>query len=231
VSDWLAPAAHADPHREGRIMAKAIDVGKGIMLTYTTPIFAKQMRGSKRVNESLRTQVLLREVEVESLSKSNVGGWHSPADFFSWPGSESTQLLDWICESVQTMTAYMAQQSFAGTQIEVSGWANVSRRGHYHRAHIHPGHDWSGVYYVDPGERTPQFPDSGIIEFADPRAGVTVRETPGAPFSGVVHFQPEPGLLLLFPSWLSHAVNAYQGDGERISISFNVCLSKPPATD
>jgi hypothetical protein len=29
-------------------------------------------------------------------------------------------------------------------------------------------------------------------------------------------------MLLLFPSWLEHHVEAFEGAGERISISFNV---------
>jgi uncharacterized protein (TIGR02466 family) len=32
---------------------------------------------------------------------------------------------------------------------------------------------------------------------------------------------PRAGQLVLFPSWLSHAVRPYHGDRERISIAFN----------
>ena len=34
--------------------------------------------------------------------------------------------------------------------------------------------------------------------------------------------RPKPGLLLLFPSWLSHAVRPYRGAGVRISIAINM---------
>ena len=34
--------------------------------------------------------------------------------------------------------------------------------------------------------------------------------------------RPQPGLLLMFPSWLSHAVRPYRGDGVRISIAINM---------
>ena len=33
---------------------------------------------------------------------------------------------------------------------------------------------------------------------------------------------PEEDLLVIFPSWLQHAVSASAGDGDRISISFNI---------
>lgn len=49
-----------------------------------------------------------------------------------------------------------------------------------------------------------------------------ILETPGKPFRGTVHFRPEAGMLLLFPSWLTHTVNPYRGIRERISVAFNV---------
>jgi hypothetical protein len=35
---------------------------------------------------------------------------------------------------------------------------------------------------------------------------------------------PVAGMVLVFPNWLFHFVNPFQGIGERISISFNVSL-------
>ena len=40
---------------------------------------------------------------------------------------------------------------------------------------------------------------------------------------------PEACLMLLFPSWLYHYVNTFHGQGERISIAFNVTLRFHPA--
>jgi hypothetical protein len=34
--------------------------------------------------------------------------------------------------------------------------------------------------------------------------------------------RPVPGTLVLFPSWLSHAVRPYTGDAVRISIALNL---------
>ena len=36
--------------------------------------------------------------------------------------------------------------------------------------------------------------------------------------------KPEPGKLVLFPSWLLHQVRYYRGTAERISIAFNLSL-------
>jgi hypothetical protein len=36
--------------------------------------------------------------------------------------------------------------------------------------------------------------------------------------------RPKPGLMVLFPSFLLHAVRPYRGQGLRISIAFNLGL-------
>ena len=46
--------------------------------------------------------------------------------------------------------------------------------------------------------------------------------TPGNPFGQTVSVPPRPGLMVLFPSWLYHWVNPFYGEGERISVAFNV---------
>ena len=38
--------------------------------------------------------------------------------------------------------------------------------------------------------------------------------------------KPEPGMLVLFPSYLEHSVNPNLSDHERIVISFNISLKK-----
>lgn len=37
--------------------------------------------------------------------------------------------------------------------------------------------------------------------------------------------QPQPGRMLIFPSWLRHHVPSNQGTTERISISFNLMFT------
>jgi hypothetical protein len=37
--------------------------------------------------------------------------------------------------------------------------------------------------------------------------------------------RPEEGLMLLFPSYMYHRTIPFAGDGTRISIAFDVCLT------
>jgi uncharacterized protein (TIGR02466 family) len=43
---------------------------------------------------------------------------------------------------------------------------------------------------------------------------------------GTVHYAPQPGRLVIFPSWIQHYVQPNLSDQDRISISFDVQLTK-----
>lgn len=99
-------------------------------------------------------------------------------------------------------------------------WVNLLKSGGHHSGHIHPHSILSGTLYVE----VPK--GGGAIRFEDPRlpmmmaAPVRSEDAPHdlRPF---VTIDPQPGLLLLWESWLRHEVLPGKGTGERLSISFN----------
>ena len=58
---------------------------------------------------------------------------------------------------------------------------------------------------------------AGWIEFGRP-----YRTLPDAPDATLRTIKPAEGTLLLFPSYLFHRTLPFAGDGERISISFDL---------
>jgi uncharacterized protein (TIGR02466 family) len=92
-------------------------------------------------------------------------------------------------------------------------WVNLLRGSGHHSAHIHPHSIISGTLYIE----VP--PGSGAIRFEDPRLPLMMA-APTRPDTFVA-VQPEPGLLLLWESWLRHEVLPGTGKAERLSISFN----------
>jgi uncharacterized protein (TIGR02466 family) len=106
------------------------------------------------------------------------------------------------------------------TAWRLSVWANVNRRGDFNQVHTHPGATWSGVYYVDHGEAEGAAPATSIQLF-DPDAARTNLFFPELVASSIT-FKPEPGLMILFPSYVPHAVPPHSGDRPRISVAFNV---------
>ena len=99
------------------------------------------------------------------------------------------------------------------------GWAVSYRAGHTQGLHVHPNANVSGVYYVTAPPQALEQGDAGKISFYDPRPRATMAQLP---FQATRHrVAPVPGDMYLFPSWLEHAVSAFQGEGERLCIAFN----------
>ena len=99
-------------------------------------------------------------------------------------------------------------------------WVNVFEPGDAQDVHRHPNSIISGIYYV----QAP--PESGYLMFHSPaddelmppmreRSDLNVLTSP---------WEPQPGQLLLFRSWLRHSVMPNRSDALRVSLSFNVCL-------
>ena len=80
---------------------------------------------------------------------------------------------------------------------------------------------WSGTYYVDTGTGSDDAIAPAPLHFFDPCQGRANTFLTGiAPSSFTI--RPEPGLMVLFPSYVAHMVYPHAGPEPRISIAFNV---------
>jgi uncharacterized protein (TIGR02466 family) len=96
----------------------------------------------------------------------------------------------------------------------------LEEQGGYQEPHIHPNAWLSGVYYVRLPENV-ELPEgegnAGWIEFGRPPEHFHCTAAPE-----VRLFRPEPGLMLLFPSYFYHRTVPLVSPGLRISIAFDV---------
>ena len=131
------------------------------------------------------------------------------------------EVVDCVNEAAESVLAYLeiAHKGFAVTGC----WANVNAPGAGHRLHSHPNNYLSGVSYV----RTHQGADT--INFLDPRPQAGIIRPPVAALTAEnteqVVVTVGDGMLLMFPAWLQHSVDANTSDKTRVSISFNVMFS------
>jgi uncharacterized protein (TIGR02466 family) len=183
------------------------------------------------MNLDLQSLILAEETRYSSLGRSNIGGWHSRTDFLRNPEPAVSALTNWITWAVKQMIDATAGPGVFSGELSVSAWTTISRAGAYHAPHSHPDSAWSGVYYVDAGTDSPDRPLSGVLEFLDPRTGAEAVTAPGDPYGQVERVRPEPGLMVVFPSWLYHWVHPYAGQAPRIAVSFNATLGAPAAND
>jgi len=107
--------------------------------------------------------------------------------------------------------------------FRIISWINCSPANSHNTAHVHPGFEISGVFYI----AVP--PESGLIVFRDPRPQSEMSllsNKASKVFSALsprVPLSPEPGDLILFPSWLMHQVEPGSGQqGLRISMALNI---------
>ncbi|MEX6724350.1 TIGR02466 family protein [Parapedomonas caeni] len=208
-----------------------VDIVQAMSL-FPTPVVRARLPDAVALNAELTAQIDARIAGYPSVAKSNLGGWQSDDDFPAWGGAPARRLVAAVCALADRVTVLVEDGALVrrGVPWRVNAWVNVNGAGDANDMHAHPGAYWSCVYYVaadDLGAAA-----GGELEFHDPRGTMPTMYAPQlkAAFEGCVtaglweRLQPATGELILFPSWLLHAVRPYHGPARRISIAFNLCL-------
>ena len=168
-------------------------------------------------NDRLRELAFeMRNRDPQGVANTNQFGWQSQniiqlQDEFS---VFNNQVLE-LTREIGTSQNYPPDANY-----HLEAWININPPGAYNQVHVHPNCHLSGCYYVK------VTPSCGKIYFRDPRAMSIMLKPPFTRETEVtateVRMHPEEGRAYVFPSWLEHGVEPNQGEGERISIAFNV---------
>jgi tetratricopeptide (TPR) repeat protein len=107
----------------------------------------------------------------------------------------------------------------APTDWYINAWAVILSGQGYQLSHIHPEAWMSGVYYVAVAEdgMGPGHGEDGWIEFGVPTDQLVAKITPSTR-----RIEPQPGLMVTFPSYSFHRTIPFAGANDRISIAFDV---------
>jgi hypothetical protein len=118
-------------------------------------------------------------------------------------------------------------------RVNLTGiWFQITNDFGFHETHIHGNCSWSGVYYVRAGNSSRAAGDvgkngmpNGITRFYGPHMEYTAG---GHGDLGNYYLQdasldsyPEDGRLVIFPAHLKHMVFPYQGEEDRVIVSFH----------
>lgn len=193
---------------------------------FPTPVLSYDWPDSKDLNADLRRVITSKRELSPGVVKTNRGGWQSDTDLPTWPAPSIQHLM----ARIQTLMRELVRRTVPDAQAahlqpwQILAWANVNQKGHFNRAHHHIGarSQWSGIYYVDVGELSPRASVTGRTVFED--RSMVPKETVNNPdpFEREFTIMPKDGLMVVFPASLYHSVEPYSGDGERITIAFNV---------
>lgn len=172
-----------------------------------------------------------RNRDSEGVKISNIGGWHSNTAMVDW-GGEAARALAYKAMMMAdrlTVDSKSPDESRFGWVPEM--WANISTRGNANQYHFHPGSYWSAVAYVDDGyEGSDDHDLGGELQLLDPRMPMVrmtapdlrLRDEEGEAQQNEVTIRPVSGMIVMFPSWLQHAVRPFYGSGTRISVAINL---------
>ena len=192
---------------------------------FATPIFFKDLPNSKELNKNLLRHIKQwKKRDEKGIKRSNSLGWHSAVDMHNRKEyNPLTKELFKMQQEIYEVEGYSKRTEPVCDNM----WANVNYKYSHNKNHVHPGAQWSGVYYI----QTPK--DCGHIWFTDPCGQRHIdmpimepkKEKP-VHYWREVHYQPIEGRLIMFPAWLVHEVapnlSKLKGDKHwRISVSFN----------
>ena len=192
-------------------------------LFFSTPIWASQIEDYQKINNDMLSYIInLQRLDPVGVIKSNFKGWHSK-DFNlkdKEPKNFITAIKKNLNEALNDMNWNLVSQS-----VKISNmWAIVNEQSALNQKHQHSNSDISAAYYVEAHE------NCGDIVFYDPRPARTYKhplaKSPNKLNATVNSIKPEPGMLVLFPSYLDHSVNTNLSNKKRIVISFNLSLEK-----
>ena len=161
-----------------------------------------------------------KEVVVLAPQESVVTSYYRP---------DASILADAKLEELERFTLRAGKEYLEQTlelpprKLEVAdSWINVFPPGAQESQHTHDGRLLSCSYYVDAPE------NCGYIVFPDAIAvRRSYREFTGTTGEGLmtrpeIAIEPKPGRLVMFESWMPHAVLCNKSDEVRISIAINL---------
>ena len=192
-----------------------------IHMLFPTPVFECHINDYKEINLDLTKYIHeLRERDNKGLKLSNERGWHS--NYFE---IAKVDVLKKFVSKIYPFLFEITKERFGWDvtpeKIRIAAmWSIINNKGSHNTRHFHPNCHLSAAYYVKAREKC------GNIKFFDP-TDQKLMQSPTRKKRTVLSaehasFTPVEGDLLIFPSYLHHAVGENLSEEERIVISFNI---------
>jgi len=186
---------------------------------FATPVITDTVPFADRLNRDLERSILAELDRSPGHKLSNRGGWQSEHNLTDWAGEPAQAIVD---HALAVADAHTAGPKLKPSRWRHDAWANVSKAGDFNMPHFHSSTFWAAVYYVAVGSG-----EGGELVLHDPRLPALAMHAAHLGFKaagvqGEYRIAPSPGLMVLFPAWLLHSVEPWQGRGQRISIAMNI---------
>ena len=197
-----------------------MDLNYKVTNIFPVPIHQFDVNGFIEIQDELIDYAYNLKKEDKGVKISNYGGWQSS----SFRVENEDDLLHFFL--INCLASFPPLKKTVN--MFVVGWININLPGDFNIKHSHPTSDLSGVFWI----KTPN--NCGNIQFHSPSSFETFLEiesyTDDFRNSNNYHhaywLPAKEGRMLIFPSHLEHDVKENLSNEDRISVSFNIQLSK-----
>lgn len=197
--------------------------------TFPTPVCIHYLPVAAEVNAELRPLVAER---MQASGAGEEAGWRSPDDVAAWGDGAAQTLFRMLRELADGMTGTRSGGRVTLDWI-VAAHAEVRPKGGGIEPATRPAVFWAGVYFVDDGYgKSDDESLGGECELLDPRGALTEPlpqhlgfRIPGGATVGMSELiRPKNGMILMHPGWMSRGERTSQGQGQRVTIEFQLSL-------
>ena len=160
------------------------------------------------------------ESNVAPLVKHNLV--ESKFDLFAHKSDIIQKTTEWIGNRIKETVNHIQMEKHGYHMTFNDSWYHITKTNGMHEPHIHPSCSWCGIYYLKSGND-----DSGHTVFENPTKSTYIDR--GNLFlnnMSTTRIKPQDGMLVLFPSYLSHYQALYKGTEDRIVVAFNASVNK-----
>jgi len=184
-------------------------------------IFSESLIISSIINKNLTKKIIsiLNEKEKKGLgaTKSNKG------NAFQTGFINDEFILKCLNAKVAECLSLYSKNMKKDIRVSILNfWINKNYKNSYNAPHVHPGANFSGVYYVNVSKK-----EGKLLFLKDTASCFTSNDMffKGVDFNEVYQVQPVNNSFVLFPANLNHMVEPHNDNKPRISVSFNVNVS------
>jgi len=194
------------------------------------PTLVYQARLRRAESRTLNARLLreCRQLRADDAAGRRWSARNYPCGYTSYGSAHRMQRLSPTFAALErTLDRHVARFTRA-LEMDLGGralamtdcWVNIMGRGAAHGLHLHPWSTISGTYYVTVPRGAPglRLEDPRLERFMAAPSRVSRARRANRPW---VTLSAHSGELILFESWLRHAVAANTSTAERVSISFN----------
>ena len=195
---------------------------QGVHATFQIPMAYYE---NKSLTNTLSDYIVSKETQgIESNVAPNIKHnlVESRFDFLNGDAMIVKDTREWIDSCIKKTVNTIQMENIDYDITYKESWYHITKTNGMHESHIHPGCSWCGIYYLQSGD------DSGGESVFENPVKSTYIDRGNLYLNNMSQYRvkPQDGLLVIFPSFLSHYQSMYKGDKDRIVVAFNAKIDK-----